>query len=115
MRGSNINLKFVHRAVPLIGALHRWSARPSTSNHMRKTLNNEIAGCVVVLCLALFSSLSHAAPFVEISAEIETYGYQLEDTNSIARAKQKTVHVTCVTGASEWFIEEDFSSRRLAV
>jgi len=25
MSGNNINLKFEHRAMPLIGAVHRWA------------------------------------------------------------------------------------------
>jgi hypothetical protein len=53
-----------------------------------------------------------AAQFVEISAEIETFGYRLGDTNSIARAKPKTVHVVCVTGSKEWYIENDFQERQ---
>jgi hypothetical protein len=77
---------------------------------MRMALNNEIAGSIILLCSAVPSPQSHAAQFVEIWAEIETHGYRLEDTNSIARAKPKTVHVTCVTGPSQWFIKEDFGS-----
>lgn len=76
---------------------------------MRTVLNSEIAGCIMVmLCLGLLSLQSHAAQFVEISAEIETHGYALDNTNSIDLAKPKTIHVTCVTGANKWFIQEDY-------
>jgi len=78
---------------------------------MRKVFNNEIAGGVVVLCFGFLLSQSHAAQFVEISAEIDTHRYWLDNTNSIARAKPKAIHVTCVVGASKWFIEEDYVFR----
>jgi hypothetical protein len=75
---------------------------------MCKILKNETAGCVAVLCFGLLSSQNLAAQFVEISAEIETLHYRLDNTNSIARTRPKTIHVTCVAGASKWFIEEDY-------
>jgi len=55
---------------------------------------------------------NQAAQFVEISAEIETFGYRLGDTNSMAKAKPKLVKVGCITGSTEWSIENDFQERQ---
>jgi hypothetical protein len=79
---------------------------------MRKPFRSQITQWVGAYWLGLVSLQSLAAQPVEISAEIETYSYRLGDTNSIARAKPKTVHVACVAGANEWSVEEDFSGRR---
>ena len=63
-----------------------------------------------MLALALLLPLSSLAQqFVEISAEIETRGYRLGDTNSIAKAKPKIFSVFCITGSGQWYIEDDFS------
>jgi hypothetical protein len=59
------------------------------------------------LCFALIHT--PAAEFVEISAEIESLGYRLNDTNSIARAKPKTTRVVCITGGREWYLSNDDS------
>jgi hypothetical protein len=63
---------------------------------------------VATFCLALPFLQSPAAEFVDISAEIETFGYRLGDTNSIANAKPRTVKVVCITGASRWYMTNDF-------
>ena len=73
---------------------------------------NEVAKWLTVLYLGLASIQNQAAEFVEISAEIETFGYRLGDTESILEAKPKTVNVKCITGATEWYIEHDFQIRR---
>ena len=67
---------------------------------------------VAAFCLGLISIQIQAAQFVEISAEIETFGYRLGDTNSVAKAKPSTVNVVCITGSSEWSIENDFYERQ---
>ena len=62
-----------------------------------------------LLVLSVFSGTTpQAAPFVEISAEIETFGYRLEDTNSIANAKPRTVRLVCVTGSNQWYMTNNF-------
>lgn len=79
---------------------------------MRLPLKMRMGKWFVVLCLGLLPGRNEAAQFVELSAEIETFGYRLADTNSIARARPKTVHVFCITGGEQWFIEEDFQGKR---
>ncbi len=79
---------------------------------MNKRFKREIGKWAAASCLWLFSIQIQAAQFVEINCEIETYGYRLADTNSIARARPKTVHVVCITASSEWYIEDDFQERR---
>ena len=73
---------------------------------------HEIAHWVSALCLGLVPWQSHAAEFVEISAEIETFGYRLGDTNNIAHAKPKLVKVKCITGSTGWAIEHDYLERQ---
>jgi hypothetical protein len=79
---------------------------------MKSQFRNQIGNWVVMLCVGLFPMQHRAAQFVEISAEIETFGYRLKDTNSIATAKPKTVNVVCIAGANEWYIENDFYERQ---
>lgn len=79
---------------------------------MEKPFKIQIGKWVATFCLGLFSTQNQAAQYVEISADIETFGYRLADTNSIARAKPKTVHVVCIAGPDQWFIEDDFQGRR---
>jgi hypothetical protein len=52
---------------------------------MKKPLEFHAGMCVAVFSLSLFSRQLQAAQLVEISAKIETFGYRLADTNSIAR------------------------------
>lgn len=82
------------------------------SHHMKKPSKNEVAKWVATFCLGLLSIQNQAAEFVKISAEIETFGYRLGDTNSIAKAKPKLVNVVCIAGSNEWYIENDFSERQ---
>jgi len=77
-------------------------------HHMHKPSKNKVAKWVATFCLAILSIQSQAAEFVEISAEIETLGYRLGDTNSIAKARPRTVNVVCITGSNKWYIETDF-------
>ena len=79
---------------------------------MNKPSKNNIGKWGAALCLWLLCAQNQAAQFVEISAEIETFGYRLGDTNSMAKAKPKLVSVDCITGSSEWFIENDFQERQ---
>ncbi len=79
---------------------------------MKKSSKNNVGKWVTAFCLGLLSIQDQAAQFVEISAEIETFGYRLGDTNSIAKAKPTLVNVVCVTGSSEWCIENDFQERQ---
>ena len=76
-------------------------------------LKTRIWKWVAVLGLPLFPIQPKAAAtqFVEIAADIETYGYRLGDTNSIADAKPKTVSVVCILGTNQWYIENDFQQR----
>jgi hypothetical protein len=78
---------------------------------MKKPTNIELGRWIAVFCLGLPSFQNQAAQFVEISAEIETFGYRLEDTNSIAKARPRTFTVVCITGTNEWSIENDFQQR----
>jgi hypothetical protein len=73
---------------------------------------SNVAKWLTALCLALLSIQNQAAEFVEITSEIETFGYRLGDTNSVAKAKPQTVNVKCITGATEWYIEHDFHARQ---
>lgn len=61
-----------------------------------------------MLCLGFCPMQRLVAQFVEISAEIQTFGYGLGDTNSIASAKSRTVSVVCITGKNEWYITSDY-------
>src|ERR1044071_5919724 len=70
-----------------------------------------LAKLPAIAFLTLLSIRIQAAQFVEISAEIDTFGYRLNDTESITSAKPKTIHVTCITGSTEWYIENDFQHR----
>ena len=79
---------------------------------MKKPSKNEVAKWVATFFLGLLSIQNQAAEFVEISAEIETFGYRLGDTNSIVKAKPKLVNVVCIAGSNEWYIENDFSERQ---
>ena len=67
---------------------------------------------LIALCLGLVPVRNHSAEFVEIAAEIETFGYRLGDSNSVAKAKPQTVNVRCITGSTEWYIEHDFHARQ---
>src|SRR5258708_2721936 len=78
---------------------------------MKKPRKNEIAKWVVTFCLGLLSIQNQAAEFVEISAEIKTFGYRLDDTNSIVMAKPRTTSVVCITGTKEWYITNDYRQR----
>ena len=71
---------------------------------MKKHPINWAQPWVVLLCL-VFAVQRGTAQYVEISAEIETFGYRLGDTNSIAKAKPQKVSVVCITGLNEWYIE----------
>jgi hypothetical protein len=79
---------------------------------MRKPFQNEVTKWAATLCLGVLPLQDLPAQPVEISAEIVTHGYRLKDTNSITGATPKVVHVTCVTGPNQWYIEEDFAGRR---
>jgi hypothetical protein len=80
---------------------------------MRPPSCNKTAPCVLALGLGVLSSQTPAAQFVEISAEIESFGYRLKDIHSIEKAAPNIVHVRCVAGTNRWFIEEDyFGSKR---
>ena len=63
---------------------------------------------ITALGLLLLSLQSQSAEFVEIFAEIETFGYRLEDTNSIAKAKASTLQVLCIAGTNQWYMTNDF-------
>jgi hypothetical protein len=79
---------------------------------MNRSLEAKVAKWLTVLYLGLASIQNQAAEFVEITAEIETFGYRLGDTNSVAEARPRTVNVKCITGAIEWYIEHDFQIRQ---
>src|SRR5688572_32116385 len=79
---------------------------------MNAPSKTKVAKCVTVFFLLLVPIPNHAAEFLEISAEIETFGYRLGDTESILEAKPKTVSVRCITGSTEWYIEHDFHTRQ---
>jgi hypothetical protein len=68
---------------------------------------------VAALCFGLVAIRIQAAQFVEIRAEMEIFGYQLANTDSIASAKPRTVHVWCIAGVNEWYIESDFQHRQV--
>lgn len=56
----------------------------------------------------LLSFQSQCAAFVEISAEIETFGYRLGDRNAVAKTKPITIQVFCIAGANHWYMTNDF-------
>jgi hypothetical protein len=85
--------------------------KPTTSLQMCKPFKNKLTTCVAASCFALLPLGKPAAQFVEITAEIQTHAYRLNDTNSSSAAKPRTVHVRCVVGANQWYIEEDSSER----
>jgi hypothetical protein len=74
----------------------------------KKTFKSAVIGSLAALCFGLLPIPLQAADFVEISAEIESFGYRLQDTNSINRAKPKTTRVVCITGGKEWFLSNDY-------
>ena len=73
-----------------------------------KPFKNPIPKSVAVLCLGLMPAQHKAGQFVEISAEIETFGYRLGDTNSMAQAMPRTTSVVCISGTNEWYITNDY-------
>jgi hypothetical protein len=79
---------------------------------MNAPSKKRVAKWVTAFWLGLVPIQNQAAEFVELSAEIEAFGYRLGDSNSIAKAKPKTVNVRCMTGATEWYIEHDFDVRQ---
>ena len=79
---------------------------------MNTPSRSEVAKWVTALYLAFVPIQTQAAEFVELSAEIEIFGYGLGDTNSIAKARPETVNVKCITGSTEWYIENDFHARQ---
>ena len=79
---------------------------------MNKSFKNVIRKWAAILCLGILPIPNLSAQFVEISAEIESFGYRFGDTNAVAKGKRQTVNAVCVTGTNEWFIENDFSQRR---
>ena len=80
--------------------------------HIEKRSQNRVFKWVVGFCLGFLAIQNLSGQFVEISAEIESFGYRLGETNAVAKGKRQTVNVVCVTGTNEWFIENDFSQRR---
>src|SRR5215212_5246250 len=75
---------------------------------MNKPSKTEIGTLAIALCLALLFIQTVDAQFVEILAEIETFGYELGKTNAIANAKPRTTTVVCITGSNQWWITNDF-------
>jgi len=76
------------------------------------TPSKKVAKWLIAFSLVLVPVQNEAAEFVEISAEIETFGYRLGDKESVLEAKPRTVNVKCITGATEWYIEHDFHIRQ---
>lgn len=75
---------------------------------MKKLFKCKVSKWIAALGLGLLSFQGQSAEFVEISAEVETLGYRLGDTNSIANAKARTVQVLCITGTNQWYLTNDF-------
>src|SRR5262249_15627124 len=73
-----------------------------------KPSNHQFPKWVALFCLLAIQN--QAAQFVEISAEIDFFGYELGVPDAPARAEPKTFHVTCTTGSSQWYIENDYQS-----
>jgi hypothetical protein len=78
---------------------------------MRRIFKSEATKLLTIFCFCFGLIHIPAAEFVEISAEIESLGYRLNDTNSITRAKPKTTRVVCITGAKTWFLSNDFAEQ----
>ncbi|MEY2408625.1 MAG: hypothetical protein QOF48_1295 [Verrucomicrobiota bacterium] len=79
---------------------------------MNILLKTKLTKWVAAICLALLPIQNQAADFVELSAEIESFGYRLGDTNWIATAKPTTMNVKCIAGSTEWSIEHDYHMRQ---
>jgi hypothetical protein len=79
---------------------------------MNTPSKSKLAKWMTALCLGLVPIQNQAAEFVELLAEIETFGYRLGDSDSIAKAKPQTVNVRCIRGSTEWYIEHDFHARQ---
>lgn len=79
---------------------------------MKMSYNIRVGKWVTALGLGFLASQNQAAQFLEISAEIESFGYRLHDTNNIAEARPKITSVLCVTGTNQWYIENDFAQRQ---
>ena len=79
---------------------------------MNTPSKNKVVKWVTALCLGLVPAQNQAAEFVELSAEIDTFGYRLGHTNYIPQAKRQLVNVKCITGPTGWFIEHDFHERQ---
>ena len=65
--------------------------------------------CAVTAFHVMCSLQGGAAPFVEISAEIETFHWSAEETNGAAETKPRIFSVVCVVGTNQWRIESNFS------
>jgi hypothetical protein len=75
--------------------------------HMKKLFQGQVATRAAILCLALLALPSPAAEFVEIAAEIDTWGYALGDAKRIVNPKPRTLNVICITGPNRWYITND--------
>lgn len=75
------------------------------------TIMNHCWKSVAMMYFGIMLLPLEAAQFVEISATIETFGYRLEDTNSMRTANVKTVNFLCIAGLNEWSIETDFQGK----
>src|SRR5215475_5700820 len=81
---------------------------------MRSVCPGRVFRFVGILCLSLLPSRQQAAEFVEISLEIETLGYRLQDTESSTQAKPRVTSVVCIAGTNEWRIESSYPGLKSA-
>ena len=79
---------------------------------MKESFKCNASKRVAIFCLGILCLQSQAGEWVEISAEIETFGYRLGDTNNIAQARPKLVKVKCIMGPTGWSIEHDYPERQ---
>ena len=103
MRGSRKNsrqTKSNSRHPPQSNGQNTHSGNPKEKRPMKRYL--PLIVCPVLLGFQV------QAQFIEITAEIESLGYRLDEPNAIPRTKRKTLQTTCVVGTNQWYIESDY-------
>jgi hypothetical protein len=98
----------VCRSLDLNAPMEKSAPYTNAPPHMKIPSKNQVVQWLATLCVGLLSSQGQAAPFVEISAQIELTAYRSDQTNAEAKAKTRVISVVCITGTNLWHIETDW-------
>jgi hypothetical protein len=78
------------------------------STRIKRVLGSGILPGLLSWCVVGCSISAGAQPYVEILAEIELTAYSGYGTKGAENAEPRTISLTCVTGTTEWRIENDY-------